>query len=146
MQLKFGGQFIHRLKGTKNKVFWTILSWLFWGLILNKSLCNSHCNHYSFAFELWPKMPLTNHIVSLVSQDIIKRWSWFSTCDHTFLDPTNHFNHLAFVHQESTDFQMTVIMLLMVIIMMIIVIIMLITMMKMMLILWWSWYSQDQGI
>ena len=96
MQLKFGGQFIHRLKETKNKVFWTILSWLFWGLILNKSLCNSHCNHYSFAFELWPKMPLTNHIVSLVSQDIIKRWSWFSTCDHTFLDPTNHFNHFAF--------------------------------------------------
>ena len=63
MQLKFGGQFILGLKGTKNRVFWTILSWLFWGLILNKSLCNSHCNHYSFAFELWPKMLLTNHIV-----------------------------------------------------------------------------------
>ena len=34
---------------------------------------------------------------TLVSQDIIKLWSWFSTCDHTFLDPTNHFNHFAFV-------------------------------------------------
>ena len=34
---------------------------------------------------------------TLVSQDIIKLWSWFSTCDYTFLDPTNHFNHFAFV-------------------------------------------------
>ena len=82
---------------------------------------------------------------TLVSQDIIKLWSWFSTCDHTFLDPTNHFNHFAFVssgkhwfpddsnhvingdhNDDNSD--------------------MLITMMKMMLILWWSWYSQDQGI
>ena len=30
-------------------------------------------------------------------QDIIKLWSWFSTCDYAFLDPTNHFNHFAFV-------------------------------------------------
>ena len=34
---------------------------------------------------------------TVVSQDIIKLWSWFSTCDHTLLDPTNHFNHFAFV-------------------------------------------------
>ena len=34
---------------------------------------------------------------TLGSQDIIKLWSWFSTCDYTFLDPTNHFNHFAFV-------------------------------------------------
>ena len=34
---------------------------------------------------------------TLVSQDIIKLWSWSSTCDYTFLDPTNHFNYFAFV-------------------------------------------------
>ena len=34
---------------------------------------------------------------TLVSQDIIKLWSWFSTCDYTFLDPTNYFNHFTFV-------------------------------------------------
>ena len=34
---------------------------------------------------------------TLVWQDIIKLWIWFSTCDYTFLDPTNHFNHFAFV-------------------------------------------------
>ena len=33
----------------------------------------------------------------LVSQDIIKLWSWFSTCHYPFLDPTNHFNHFGFV-------------------------------------------------
>ena len=32
---------------------------------------------------------------TLVWQD--KLWIWFSTCDYTFLDPTNHFNHFAFV-------------------------------------------------
>ena len=62
MQLKFAGRFILGLKGTKNGVFWA-MSWLFWGLILNKILCNSHCNQYSFAFALWLKMLLTNHIV-----------------------------------------------------------------------------------
>ena len=38
---------------------------------------------------------------TLVSQDMIKLWSWFCTCDYTcaytFLDPTNQFNHFAFV-------------------------------------------------
>ena len=34
---------------------------------------------------------------TLVSQDIIKLWSWSTTCDYTFLDPTNHFNYFAFV-------------------------------------------------
>ena len=34
---------------------------------------------------------------TLVSQDVIKLWSWFCTCDYTFLDPTNHFNHFDFV-------------------------------------------------
>ena len=34
---------------------------------------------------------------TLVWQDIIKLWIWFSTCDYTFLDPTNNFNHFAFV-------------------------------------------------
>ena len=33
----------------------------------------------------------------LVSQDIIKLWNWFSTCDYTFLDLTNQFNYFAFV-------------------------------------------------
>ena len=32
---------------------------------------------------------------TLVWQD--KLWTWFSTCDNTFLDLTNHFNHFAFV-------------------------------------------------
>ena len=32
---------------------------------------------------------------TLVWQD--KLWIWFSRCDYTFLDPTNHFNHFAFV-------------------------------------------------
>ena len=34
---------------------------------------------------------------TLVSQDIIKLWSWSSTCNYTFLDPTNRFNYFAFV-------------------------------------------------
>ena len=34
---------------------------------------------------------------TLVSQDIIKLWSWFSTCDYTFLDWTNNCNHFVFV-------------------------------------------------
>ena len=34
---------------------------------------------------------------NLVSQDIVKLWNWFSTCDYTFLDPTNCFNHFNFV-------------------------------------------------
>ena len=34
---------------------------------------------------------------TLVSQDIIKLWSLFCTCDFTCLDPTNQFNHFAFV-------------------------------------------------
>ena len=34
---------------------------------------------------------------TLVWQDIIKLWIWFSTCDYKFLDLTNHFNHFAFV-------------------------------------------------
>ena len=41
---------------------------------------------------------------TLVSQDIIKLWSWFSTCDHTFLDPTIHFNHFAFVSSGKHSF------------------------------------------
>ena len=35
-----------------------------------------------------------------VSEDIIKLWNWFSICDYTFLDPTNHFNHFSFVSSE----------------------------------------------
>ena len=34
---------------------------------------------------------------TLVSEDIIKLWSWFSTYDYTFLDATNYFNHFDFV-------------------------------------------------
>ena len=40
---------------------------------------------------------MTNHISTLVSQEIIKLWSWFYTCNYTFSDPTNRFNHLFFV-------------------------------------------------
>ena len=35
--------------------------------------------------------------ITLVSQDIITLWSWFCTCDYTFLDPKSQFNHSAFV-------------------------------------------------
>ena len=34
---------------------------------------------------------------TLVLQDITKLWSCFYTCDYIFLDPTNHFNHFAFI-------------------------------------------------
>ena len=34
---------------------------------------------------------------TLVLHDIMKLWSWFSTCDYRFLDQANHSNHFAFV-------------------------------------------------
>ena len=40
----------------------------------------------------------------LVSQDTINLWRWFYTCDYTFLDPTNQFNHFDFVSSGKHEF------------------------------------------
>ena len=41
---------------------------------------------------------------TLISQEIIKLWSWFCTCNYKLLDPTNWLNHFAFVSSGKLSF------------------------------------------